>query len=171
MIWRRPLLVALLTITGLAVSTSLFGTMTLVGAKPELLLLMTVALAMGEGAGLGATAGFFMGLATDLTLNLPHGVSALSFTLVGATVGTIRPLFSTPSAWLPMGMVSVATFCGVVFYGGFAFVLGEDSLAPSRIALRALLAAAYNALLTPFLFPIVRSLAARLRPASAVMMR
>ena len=164
MIWRRVLLVLLLTFTGLAFETTVFGQMTLIGAKPELLLLFTVALAMGEGPMLGATAGFVMGLATDVVLELPHGISALTFTIAGYAVGRIRAQLQTPSAWLPIAMVSVATFFGVLFYGAFAFVLGQEFLSAPRVARAAALAAAYNGLLTPFLFPVVRALAARLRP-------
>ena len=167
MIWRRTLLVTLLTVTGLAIETTLLGEATLQGTKPELLLLIVVALAMGEGPALGATAGFAMGLATDVVLELPHGITALSFTLVGYAVGRIRAQVQTPSAWLPMAMVSVATFAGVLFYGGFAFVLGQESISGARVLRHAALAAAYNGLLTPFLFPVVRSLAARLRPGVA----
>lgn len=164
MIWKRALLLVVLTITGLAVETTILGRATLTGTKPELLLLMTVALAMGEGPAFGAVAGFFMGMATDAVLQLPAGVSALTLTLTGYVVGRIRAQLQHPSAFTPMLMISVATFAGVVFYGGFNFVLGEESLSLARIARHAALAAAYNALLTPFVFPVVRGLAARLRP-------
>lgn len=168
MIWRRVVLLGLLTVSGLALETSVLGTVTLTGAKPELLLLVTVALAMGEGPALGATAGFAAGLATDLVLDLPHGLGALTFTLVGYGVGRIRAQVQAPSAWLPMAMVSVATFLGVCFYGGLSFVLGQESLSAARVFRHAGLAAAYNALLTPFAFPLVRALAARLRPAGVL---
>src|SRR5205807_6810732 len=112
MIWKRSLQLFLLTITGLAFETSVLGRATLVGTKPELLLLMVVALAMGEGPAFGATAGFVMGLSTDLVLQLPAGVSALTFTLIGSFVGRLRAQFQTRSAWLPMAMVSIATFVG-----------------------------------------------------------
>lgn len=164
MIWRRAILLWLLALTGLALETSLFGTATLQGTKPELLLLVTVALAMGEGPAFGATAGFTLGLATDLVIELPAGLTALTFTLVGYGVGRIRAMVQTPSAWLPMAMVSLATLGGVLFYAGASFILGEEGLSALRTLRHAALAAAYNGLLTPFVFPVVRALAARLRP-------
>jgi rod shape-determining protein MreD len=170
MIWRRTLLLALLTVTGLALETTIFGSATLTGTKPELLLLVTVALAMGEGPMLGATAGFATGLATDLVLDLPQGLTALTFTVVGYGVGRIRAQVQVPSAWLPMAMVLVSTFFGVAFYGGLSFVLGEESVSALRALRYAGLAAAYNALLTPFVFPLVRALGARLRPARGTAM-
>jgi rod shape-determining protein MreD len=170
MIWKRTLLLTLLTITGLALETSVLGTATLAGTKPELLLLMVVALGMGEGPAFGATAGFVMGLATDLILQLPAGVNALTFTLIGYTVGRVRAQVQTASAWLPMIMVSLATFVGVLFYAGFNYLLG-DTFPPSRTLRAAGLSAVYNGLLTPFVFPIVRALGARLRPRPPELLR
>ncbi|MGZ4188669.1 MAG: rod shape-determining protein MreD [Actinomycetota bacterium] len=170
MIWKRTLLLFLLTVTGLALETSVFGTATLVGTKPELLLLMTVALAMGEGPAVGATAGFVMGLSTDLVLQLPAGVTALTYTLIGYVVGRLRARITTPSAWLPIAIVCLATFTGVLFYAGFNYILGE-SLMPVRVIRAAGFATIYNGLLTPFIFPIVRALGARLRPRPPEILR
>lgn len=166
MIWKRTLLLFLLTITGLAFETSVFGRATLVGAKPELLLLIVVALGTSEGPAFGATAGFVLGLSTDLVLQLPAGVSALTFTITGYVVGRVRAQVQSPGAWLPMAMVSLATFAGVLFYAAFNRLLGEHFGAVSVLR-AAFLAAAYNCLLTPFVFPMVRALAARLRPRPA----
>jgi rod shape-determining protein MreD len=163
MIWKRAVLLALLAVAGLAIETSLLGSMTLWGARPELLLLFTVAIALGEGPSFGMTAGFVLGIATDVTLQKPQGVTALTFMLVGYAVGRVRAQMQTPSAWLPMAMVFLATFAGVLFAGGFAVVLRAGP--PGLLILRdAALAAVYNALLTPFVFPLVRALSSRLRP-------
>jgi rod shape-determining protein MreD len=163
MIWRRSLLVLLLGVTGLAFQTVL-GRTTLAGTKPELLLLIVVALGICEGPAIGATAGFCLGLATDLLLELPAGGSALTLTLVGYAAGRIRAQLQQPSAWLPSAMVIVATVTGLLSYAGLVFLLGEQSLSAPRILRNASLAAAYNALLTPFVFPVVRRLGARMRP-------
>jgi rod shape-determining protein MreD len=170
MVWKRTVLLFLLTITGLAIETSVLGTATLAGTKPELLLLMVVALGMGEGPAFGATAGFVMGLSTDLILQLPAGITALTYTLIGYAVGRIRAQVQTASAWLPMIMVSLATFVGVLFYAGFNYLLG-DTFPLSRTVRAAGLSAAYNGLLTPFVFPLVRALGARLRPRPPELLR
>ena len=168
MIYKRTLLVALLVITGLVIQTSILGEATLGGAKPQLLLVMTVALAMGEGPALGAGFGFTAGLATDLLTGLPVGLTAITYTLVGWAVGTIRAQVQTPSAWLPASMEFTATLAGLLFYGGISLLLGEEAVGGSSLVIHALLAACYSALLTPFLYPVVRGLGQRLRPASAL---
>jgi len=168
MIYKRTLLIALLVITGLVIETSILGEATLGGAKPQLLLVMTVALAMGEGPALGAGFGFTAGLATDLLTGLPVGLTAITYTIVGVVVGTTRAQVQTPSAWLPAAMEFAATFAGLLFYGGISLLLGVESAGGSALVTHALLAACYSALLTPFLYPLVRGLGARLRPASAL---
>lgn len=167
MIWRRTFLVALLAVTGLGLQTSVFGEMTLNGSKPELLLVITVALALSEGATVGATAGFVLGLFGDLLLGLPAGINALTYTLVGYTVGTIRAKMQAPSAWMPIAMVSIATLTAVLFYGTFSLVLGQESLSPARVLRHAVQSAFYNGLLTPFVYPLVRALGGWLRPRAA----
>lgn len=165
MIWRRTLLLSMLTLTGLLVQTAALGQATLVGTKPELLLLVTVALAMGEGPGLGCAFGFVAGLATDMTLGLPTGITAMTFTIVGFGVGTIRAQVQSPTAWLPIAMVFAATLGGVLLYGIISAVLGQDEIVGPGLVRHGALAACYNALLTPFVYPCVRMLGARLRPA------
>lgn len=171
MIVRRAFLLGLLTLTGLALQTAVFGQVTLTGTKPELLLLVTVAIAMTEGPGFGAVAGFVTGLFTDAVLQLPQGVSALSFTVVGYVVGRVRAQMQRPSAWLPMAMVTAATFAGVLLYAGIDLAIGQVALPPMRLLRAATLAALYNGLLTPFVFPVVRGLAARTRPGSGEVLR
>lgn len=167
MIWKRTLLLAVLVLTGVLVETSILGEATLVGTKPQVLLLFTVALAMGEGPGFGSTFGFVAGLISDLLTGLPAGLSALVYTIVGYTVGAIRAQFATPSAWLPVAMVFTASLGGVLLYGALAMLVGEDA-GGSALAVHALFGAAYNGLLTPFLFPVARALGARLRPAGVI---
>ena len=168
MIYKRTLLVALLTITGLVVETSILGEATLGGTKPQLLLLMTVALAMGEGPALGAGFGFTAGLATDLLTGLPAGLTAITYTIVGYAVGRTRAQVQTPTAWLPAAMEFAATLGGVLLYGGISLLVGQEATGGRALVVHALLAACYSALLTPFLYPLVRGLGARLRPASAL---
>jgi rod shape-determining protein MreD len=171
MIVRRTLLVALLGITGIALQTSLFGELTLTGTKPELLLLLALALAIEDGPALGASAGFTFGLLTDAFLEQPAGVSALTFTLACYGVGRIRAQLQAPSAWMPTIMISATTLVVVLAFAMFLALLGEPLGPPVRVLRHAVLAAAYNALLTPLLFPLVRALVARSRPHATEVMR
>ena len=165
MIWKRTFLLTLLVITGLVIETSVLGEATLGGAKPQVLLVITVALAMGEGPALGAGFGFIAGVASDLLTGLPVGLTAISYTIVGYAVGAIRAQVQTPTAWFPAAMESAATFGGVLLYGGIALLLGQEAVGGRALLLNGAFAAAYSAILTPFLYPVVRGLGSRFRPA------
>jgi rod shape-determining protein MreD len=168
MIWKRTFLLGLLVITGLVIETSVLGEATLVGAKPQVLLVITVALAMGEGPGLGAGFGFTAGLASDLLTGLPVGLTAITYTIVGYAVGAIRAQIQTPTAWFPATMEFTATFAAAILYGGVSLLVGQVSVTGTSFVLNAVFAACYSALLTPFLYPVVRGLGSRLRPASVI---
>lgn len=125
------------------------------GAKPELMYLVTVILAMMEGPSSGAIAGFSAGMAQDFLLDQPKGITALTLTLVGYVVGMARQYIVTPSPLLPVLLVTGATFAGVLFYGFVAFLLGQLS-GLGFLLQTALLSSLYNAALTPILYPAVR---------------
>ena len=129
--------------------------MKLLGAKPELMFLVTVLLAMMEGPSSGAIGGFTAGMAQDFLLDQPKGITALTLTLVGYVVGMARQYIVTPSPLLPVLLVAGATFAGVLFYGFVAFLLGQLSGIGFLIQ-TALLSSLYNAALTPILYPALR---------------
>ena len=171
MIIRRSFLLLLLLFTGLALQTSLFGTLALAGTKPELLLMVSLAIALVEGPAFGATAGFVLGLGQDLVLELPAGVGALTFTVAAYVLGRIRMQLRSPSAWMPVVLVAVMTFIAMLFYGGFLILLGQAGLDGLFVLRHAGLAAVYNGLLTPLAFPLVRLLTGFARPGASEVMR
>ena len=87
--------------------------------------LATIALALLEGPGSGALAGFVGGMAQDFLLNHPKGITALTLTLLGYAVGQLRAYVSSPSPWLPVVVVGAGTFAGVVFHGVISFLLNQ----------------------------------------------
>jgi rod shape-determining protein MreD len=146
-------------VTALLLQSTVFAQIKLGGAKPELMYLVTIVLAMLEGPASGAIGGFSAGMAQDFLLNDPKGITALVLTLVGYAVGITRQFITTPSPALPTLLVGAGTAAGLLFYGFVAFLLGRlpgDILFLLRIAF---LAAIYNAVLTPLAFPLLRRLA------------
>src|SRR2546429_5962445 len=120
---RRALSWTVVVLTALVLQSTLFSQVTLAGVKPELVYLVTVVLAFLEGPSSGALAGFAGGMAQDFLLNQPKGITALTLTLVGYAVGTIRQYIVTPSPLLPVALVGGATAVGGLFYGVLAFLL------------------------------------------------
>jgi rod shape-determining protein MreD len=155
---RRTLAWTAVVLTGLVLQSTAFAQVKLGGAKPDLVYLVTIVLAFLEGPTSGATAGFFGGMAEDFLLNLPKGITALTLTLVGYSVGATRQYMVTPSPLLPVAMVGAATSLGIVFNELVTFLLGQHpgTLYVLKIAL---LTGLYNAVLTPILFPVIRRVA------------
>lgn len=161
---RRVLTWIAVVVTALLLQSTIFAQIKLAGAKPELLYLITIVIAILEGPSSGALGGFTAGMAQDFLLNQPKGMTALTLTLVGYVVGTVRPFITTPSPALPTLLVGAGTAIGVLFYGFVSFLLGELQVGVLFLLRVAFLSAAYNALLTPLLFPLIRRVAERTRP-------
>jgi rod shape-determining protein MreD len=160
---RRGAAWAAVIATALLLQSTVFAQIKLGGAKPELMYLITVALAMIEGPATGAIYGFAAGMGQDFLLNQPKGITALTLTLVGYVVGQIRQYIVSPSPALPVALVAAATAIGVLFYGFVAFLLGQLGTGFLFLLRTALLSALYNAILTPLLFPVLRRVAEQTR--------
>jgi rod shape-determining protein MreD len=156
---RRVLAWIAIVVTALLLQSTVFAQIKLAGAKPELLYLVTIVLAMLEGPSSGAIGGFSAGMAQDFLLNQPKGITALTLTLVGYVVGTVRHYITTPSPALPTLLVGAGTAAGILFYGLVSFLLGQLPVGFLFLLRVAFLSAIYNALLTPLLFPLLRRVA------------
>ncbi len=161
---RRVLVWGAIVLTALVLQSTLFSQVTLAGAKPELVYLVTVALAFVEGPSAGTVGGFTAGMAQDFLLNTPKGMTALTLTLVGYAVGTLRQYVVTPNPLVPVALVAASTTGGLLFYGLVSFLLGQLTVDAADLTRVALLSGLYNALLTPILFPVVRRVAEASRP-------
>jgi rod shape-determining protein MreD len=153
---RRAILLAVVVVTALLLQTTVFANVTLLGAKPELMFLLTIAFGALEGPASGAATGFIGGMAQDFLLNQPKGITALTLTLLGYAIGMLRQYIVSPSPVLPVVLVAGGTFGGVLFYGIVSFLLGQLDITWLYLFRVAALSAIYNAVLTPLLFPILR---------------
>jgi rod shape-determining protein MreD len=161
---RRVLSWGAIVLTALVFQSTVFSQVTLAGAKPELVYLVTVALAFLEGPSSGTVAGFTAGMAQDFMLHQPKGMTALTLTLVGYAVGTLRQYIVTPNPLVPVALVGASTTGGLLFYGLVSFLLGQLDEGAAYLVRVSLLSGLYNALLTPILFPLLRRVAAASRP-------
>ena len=165
---RRILSLAAVVITALLLQSTVFGQLRLLGVRPELLYLVTISIALLEGPNEGATVGFVSGLAQDFLMNEPKGLTALTLTLLGYGVGMFRQFIVSPSPLVPTIVVGIGTAAGIAFYEIVSVLLGnfhEDTAYGVKVAL---LTAAYNAVLTPILYPLLRRITEGSRPRRVV---
>jgi rod shape-determining protein MreD len=113
----------------------------------------------------GAVFGFVAGLVADLLFDLPVGVSALVYTAVGFTVGTVRVYLTSHRPLVHLVLVGAASLASVWCCGLLLRVFDLSSWA--AVARAGPLVAVYNLLLTPFVYPVVWALTERVpaRPA------
>jgi rod shape-determining protein MreD len=155
MVTRRIRMV-LLVVTLVVLQTTVFTHLRVFGAIPDLCLVATVAVAFEEGPQTGAVFGFASGLALDLFLASPLGLSALANATTGYAVGVFQSGFVRESRTMPLVLGGIGGLIGGTVFlvvGGIAGEAGYFSLTSVRIVL---VAAMYDALVAPLVFPFVR---------------
>lgn len=165
----RPAAIGAILIAALALQSTLLTKVTLLGVIPQLLFVVVICLALLEGEGVGVLVGFFGGLVQDLLL--PEsiiGLTALVYTFIGYGVGMIRYYLPMQSVWTPVFIVAITSALAEGSYALLSIIMGQNWVSLGYTAKIAGLVILYNTLLTPFVFPVVRNLANRVRPERVV---
>ncbi|MCJ7831903.1 MAG: rod shape-determining protein MreD [Actinobacteria bacterium] len=153
---RRSLPLVVAVFTALLLQSTVFPQLTLVGAKPELVYMIVILVGMLEGPAAGASVGFGGGMAQDFLQNAPKGITALTLTRLGYSVGLIRTYIISPSPFLPMILVGIGTFGGLIFYGTVSALIGQLDVSALYLIRVSFFSGLYNALLTPLAYPVMR---------------
>lgn len=122
------------------------SSLALLGVRPELTLLLAVAAGVAGGPDRGALVGFALGLAYDLFLQTPLGLTALVYSLVAYGAGAVQLQMSAqrrPARMLFVGSGTVAGVVGWVLAGSLLDAVGPGVLTTLRVAL---VAGAVNAI-------------------------
>ncbi len=149
---RSTLVIALVV----AIQHSLLDAVRVAGAHPDAMILLPVAAGYAAGPERGAVFGFASGLAADLFLPTPYGLSALVGCLLGFGTGIATRGLVRSSWWLPPVVAAVATAAGMVAYAILGGVLGQPGMLRSYLAPAVAVAAPAAALLA---IPVLRIVA------------
>ena len=156
---RRALMLAGVIAAGVVLESTLLARLRFGGARPDVLVLAVIAVAMVCGPVTGAVFGFAAGLLSDLEFAAPVGVSALVYTMIGFGMGTARIYVTSSRTWVHLLLAGAASLASVWLAG---VVLRVFDLSSWEFLVRsAPWATLYNLLLTPFVYPLVRALAER----------
>ncbi len=134
---------------------SIFPELRLLGVVPDLGLVAALAVAWHDGPEAGAWFGFVVGLAFDLFLSTPLGISAISYALVAYALGTIRPLFDGRIGWLTVAFGFFGGLAGGTLFALFAILTGADNLQRVHTLAVVVNSALYDALLAPLMFGLL----------------
>lgn len=155
MLLRRVRLV-LVVVTLVVIQTTVFPSLRVFGAIPDLCLVATVAMAYEEGPHAGLIFGFASGLAIDLFLSSPMGLSAFAFAATGYAVG----IFQSGLVRESRSISPVIAFAGGIVGGSIFVVVGAMVGESGYLSLHSvqviIVAALYDALVSYAVFPFVR---------------
>ena len=162
---RRLLALAVVLVVAVLIQSTVLARLRLAGARPDLLVLAVVSVAVATDPTTGAVFGFVAGLVSDLLFDLPVGVSALVYTAVGFAVGTVRVYVTSHRPLVHLVLAGAASLASVWCCGLLLRVFDLSSWA--TVTRAGPLVAIYNLLLTPLVYPVVWALTERIpaRPA------
>lgn len=164
----RLLVNPLVVVAAAVLQTTLFPSLTLLGFRPDLLLLVVVAIALREGPTPGAVLGALAGLMTDLLVSqAPLGLGVAVYAAIGYGIGQARPYLAPGSISAPLLLAFVSGVMGTAAYGTLASLLGDDRVTSTLLLQASLSVGLYNTLLAPIALGVVRRLFERFPTASA----
>jgi rod shape-determining protein MreD len=150
---------ALLLVLLVVLQTSLMPHLRIADVVPDLGLVAAVALAVRFGPDLGASFGFAAGLATDLFLQTPLGLSAFAFGFTAFLVGTLQSRLARPAWWFRPAIAAAAGIVAGVCFVGLGALVGQSQLWALRSIRTILFAAAYDGVVAVVIFPLAVAVA------------
>ena len=146
---------ALVLVLALTLQLGMASSITFFGVQGDLLLLVAIAAGIAAGPDRGAAIGFGAGIAYDLMLQTPFGLSALTYALVAYLVGSLQDSVLRAAWWIPVATATAATVLGVILYGVVGTVLGEDLVGWDLLRIAALVGV-LNTIAAPFVVRTMR---------------
>lgn len=126
---RSRIRIALLLVFTVLLETTLGTDMRVLQVAPDLMVLVVICAGLTGGTEAGAWVGFWAGLLYDMFLtSTPVGLSALTYCLIGASVGALRAsVLQERRALLPLAALA-GTAASVLLFVGAGDVLGQTQL-------------------------------------------
>jgi rod shape-determining protein MreD len=103
----------------------------------------------------GAVLGFVSGMAVDVFLETPLGLSGLVFSVVGYAVGVAEAGILRSSWWIPMLTAFIASTAGELLFAMAGTVVGTTAIDLRRLGIVVAVVGITNALLAPLAVRVV----------------
>lgn len=150
----RRIRLAVVVVSMVVVQTTIFPHLRIAEVAPDLALLATVAVAYRAGPETGACVGFAAGLAVDLFLRTPLGLSALAWALTGYGIGVLEGGLLRSSRWIAPVLGGLGGLVGGTIFVLVGALVGQEQLFSAHAVRVVLIVSVYDALLAPFVFPL-----------------
>ena len=125
---RSMLRVAFVIFVVLMVQQTVMIALRIGGAHPDLLWLLPITAALLDGPETGAIVGFWAGLAFDLVLPTPFGLSALVGCLLGFVTGSLTAAVDPRAAWLKPVAALAGSVAADMLFAVLGAILGQQQM-------------------------------------------
>lgn len=159
----RALLAAVLVVTAVFAQTTLVAPLHLPYGRPDLVLVVVVAIALAGGPTAGMAAGFGGGLLSDLLSDHPAGLLALVLCVVGFCCGLLADA-EQRSFIVRLMAVAGAAAVALIGYPGLLAIIGSPRLDWRIVAGDLPGSVAYDVILALVVVPTVAAMYRRLDP-------
>jgi rod shape-determining protein MreD len=160
--WRIGIRIALIVFLAVILQVSFFSYLSILGATPDFVGVVIVALGLLGGGVIGAACGFATGLLVDSVLLQTLGVSSLVLLTMGYLAGRYREGFELSGLLVPAALAGALTVAGASIFAAIQLMLGVDTPV-SLLVIREILVKGLLAFLLAWpAYPLVRR---ALRPA------
>lgn len=146
---------SLLLVVALTLQLAVAARLEVFGVQGDLMLLIAAMAGLAAGPDRGAVIAFATGIVFDLMLQSPFGLSALVYVIVAYVVGSLQDTVLRAAWWIPSATAAIGSAFGVILYGVFGTMVGQDLLQPSLLRIAGIVAL-LNALAAPAVLPAVR---------------
>lgn len=125
---RSIVRVALVIFVVLMVQQTIMVALRVGGVHPDLLWLLPITAALADGPETGGIVGFWAGLAFDLVLPTPFGLSALVGCLLGYAVGSLTSAVDPRTAWLKPVAALTGSVAADMLFAVLGGILGQPQM-------------------------------------------
>jgi rod shape-determining protein MreD len=150
---RAALRVLLAILVVLVVQSTVMVSWRVSGVHPDIVWLLPIAAALIDGPETGAIVGFWSGLAIDLVLPTPFGLSALVGCVLGYSMGTATAAIDRAAAWVKPVAAVLGAVAADMLFGVLGAVLGQQQMVQINFAAICLVVAVSSAVVV---FPVAR---------------
>ena len=125
---RSMVRVAFVIFVVLIVQSTIMLSLRVGGAHPDLLWLLPITAALLDGPETGAIVGFWAGLAFDLVLPTPFGLSALVGCLLGYATGSLTAAVDPRATWLKPVAALTGSVAADMLFAVLGAILGQQQM-------------------------------------------
>jgi rod shape-determining protein MreD len=146
----------LVVFTAMVLQRGLFTQLRVAGAVADVMLLLTICAGLAVGADRGARMGFTLGLAMDLLLQGPLGITALTFAVIGFVAGRYQGSVVRSGRVRTMLTVGAASALGYLLYVLVGWVLGQRNMLEANVVVIVVVVSVANMVLAGLGLRVIR---------------